>query len=223
MSYDSDLFAVLILVCQIFILFFSIVAHEVGHGYMAYRLGDPTAKRMGRLTINPAKHFDPIGFLVFLVTLGLVYLKLLPIPIGWAKPVMIDFRYFKNPRKCMALVAIMGPLMNLALIALFTFIFMVLSKVNYVFPDFIGYLLIFGIIINFFLAFINLLPIPPLDGSNILAGFLPWRFTLFFHRMRYVGFAVFMMIIVSVGRENLDSFLLNFLEIFQKYLNMMVG
>lgn len=219
MPNGSDLFVVLFIVCQIFILFLSIVAHEVGHGYMAYKLGDPTAKRMGRLTINPAKHFDPVGFLVFLFTLGLVYLNILPIPIGWAKPVLIDFRYFKDPRKCMALVAVMGPLMNLALASFFMMLFLILAKINFDVPGIIGILVIYAIFINLLLAGLNLLPIPPLDGSNILAGFLPWRYTLYFHKMRFFGIAMIFIIIIRLGDERLTWLVMKFYESFEKYFS----
>lgn len=219
MSTDSTWILVLFLICQILILYFSIIAHEVGHGYMAYKLGDPTAKRAGRLTINPAKHFDPIGFLVFLVTLGLVFLKILPIPIGWAKPVMIDFRYFKDPRKCMALVAVTGPLMNLALASFFMILFLIFAKISISIPGIIGLLVIYGIFINLLLAIINLLPIPPLDGSNILAGFLPWRFTLYFHKMRFFGLAMLFIIIIQLGDEKLTWLVMKFYESFEQYFS----
>ena len=218
MSGEPSLLSMLSIIgCQILILFFSIVAHEVGHGYMAYKLGDPTAKRMGRLTINPAKHFDLVGFLVFLFTLGLVMIDILPIPIGWAKPVLIDFRYFKNPRKCMALVAVMGPLMNIALAALFMMIFLILAKISFIVPGEIAILVIYAIFINLLLAGLNLLPIPPLDGSNILAGFLPWRFTMYFHKMRFLGIAMIFLIIVRLGDEKLNWLVKKFYESFDIY------
>ena len=214
MELDSLATGILLLICQIIILFFSIMLHEIGHGYTAYKLGDPTAKRMGRLTLNPAKHVDPIGSLVFLVTLILTMLNILPLPIGWAKPVMVDFRYFSNPQKCMALVAIMGPMMNLALAALFMFIYLILEWIPVMVPAVVGYLVIYGIFINLLLAMLNLLPIPPLDGSNILAGFLPWRFTILFYKLRYIGIGIFFIIIFSLKEDTLVNFVSNFYSLF---------
>ncbi|MCD6217739.1 site-2 protease family protein [bacterium] len=214
MEINGILIIVLLLSCQILILFFSIVLHEFGHGYTAYKLGDPTAKRMGRLTLNPAKHIDPLGSLVFLITLGLTILNILPLPIGWAKPVMVDFRYFSNPRKCMALVAIMGPMMNLALAALFLLAFFILDWIPQTIPMLVGYIMVYGVFINLLLATINLLPIPPLDGSNIVAGFLPWRFTILFYKMRYFGIGILLIMIFSIGEDNLLMLVSKFYELF---------
>ncbi len=214
MDMNGILIFALLLSCQILILFFSIVIHEYGHGYMAYKLGDPTAKRMGRLTLNPAKHVDPVGSLVFLITLYLTYKGILPLPLGWAKPVMVDLRYFSHPRKCMALVAIMGPMMNLALAALFLLVFFILDWIPQSIPMLVGYIMVYGVFINLLLAAINLLPIPPLDGSNIVAGFLPWRFTLLFYKMRYFGIVILLFIIFSVGEENLIMLVSKFYELF---------
>jgi Zn-dependent protease len=206
--------------CQIVILFFSIVSHEVGHGYMAYKLGDPTAKNMGRLTINPVKHIDPVGSLVFLVTLALTIFKVLPMPIGWAKPVMVDFRYFKNPQKAMALVAVTGPMMNLALAALFLFLFKVAEWVPFIVPDMIALVLIYGVFINMLLALVNLIPIPPLDGSNIVLGFLPWRYTVMAYRVRYVGIVLLLTVVFSLGDERLGGFVRGFYGLFGVNIKM---
>jgi Zn-dependent protease len=200
--------------CQIVILFFSIVAHEVGHGYMAYKLGDPTAKNMGRLTINPAKHVDPLGSLIFLVTLTLTIFKFWPMPIGWAKPVMVDYRYFRNPQKAMALVAVTGPMMNLALASLFLFLFKVAEWVPFMVPGIIGLVLIYGVFINMLLALVNLLPIPPLDGSNIVLGFLPWRYTVMAYKVRYVGIALLLAVAFTLGDERLSGLVKGFYGMF---------
>lgn len=214
MEINGIFIIVLLLFFQILILFLSIVLHEFGHGYTAYKLGDPTAKRMGRLTLNPAKHVDPIGSLVFLITLGLTIVHILPLPLGWAKPVMVDLRYFSNPRKCMALVAIMGPMMNLALASLFLFVFFILDWIPQTIPGIVGYIMVYGVFINLLLAAINLLPIPPLDGSNIVAGFLPWHFTILFYKMRYFGMGILLFVIFSIGEDNLIKFVSKFYELF---------
>lgn len=199
---------------QIVILFFSIVTHEVGHGYMAYKLGDPTAKNMGRLTINPVKHIDPIGSLVFLVTFTLTILQFWPMPIGWAKPVMVDYRYFRNPSKAMALVAATGPIMNLALGSLFLFLFKVAVWVPFMVPDIIVFILLYGVLINVFLAVVNLIPIPPLDGSNIVLGFLPWKYTVLAYRARYVGIVLLLAVVFSLGDDRLSGLVRGFYSLF---------
>ena len=147
--------------------------HEYAHGVVAKKLGDPTAENMGRLTLNPLKHIDPIGFVMFLI-----------IGIGYAKPVPINSRYFKKPKRDMALVGAAGPLSNLAMALLFT----VLIKLLYVIDPFIPltvpewvptalyYLYIMlslGVFYNLAFMIFNLLPVPPLDGSRILYAFLP--------------------------------------------------
>lgn len=163
----------LILVIPILLLSLSI--HEYSHGYVSYLLGDPTPKTNGRLTLNPIAHLDLVGSLVLLITRR----------IGWAKPVPIDPRYYKNPRKGLMLVGIAGPGSNLILATIFALIFkFVMMMVNanslggltfqvsntqYVILRF----LLLAVIVNLSLGFFNLLPIPPLDGSNILRGLMP--------------------------------------------------
>ena len=147
--------------------------HEYAHGMVAKKLGDPTAESLGRLTLNPLKHIDPIGFVMFLI-----------IGVGYAKPVPINSRYFKKPRRDMALVGAAGPLSNLAMALIFTF----LIKLFYLLTPFIpaaspewlptalGYLytiLYLGVFYNLAFMVFNLLPVPPLDGSRILYAFLP--------------------------------------------------
>ncbi|HMA59623.1 MAG TPA: site-2 protease family protein [Halanaerobiales bacterium] len=163
----------LILVIPVLLLSLSI--HEYSHGYVSYLLGDPTPKANGRLTLNPIAHLDLVGSLVLLITRR----------IGWAKPVPIDPRYYKNPRKGLMLVGIAGPGSNLILATIFALIFRTVmafasinsvgamgtqvSNLQYVVLRF----LILAVIVNLSLGFFNLLPIPPLDGSNILRGLIP--------------------------------------------------
>ena len=159
------------------IILLALCLHETAHGYVAYRLGDPTARSLGRLTLNPLKHLDPIGFLC-MVLFGF----------GWAKPVPINSRYFKKPRRDMALTALAGPVSNI----LFAAFFAVLLKLAYTFlptyypndmlAQMASLLLIFlfyGVQLNVTLAVFNLLPIPPLDGSRILTAFLPPKVSYF--------------------------------------------
>ncbi|NLZ16369.1 MAG: site-2 protease family protein [Desulfobulbaceae bacterium] len=146
-------------------LLFALTVHELAHGYVAYRLGDPTAKMAGRLTMNPLKHLDPLGVLAFII-----------MKIGWAKPVPVDPRYFRNPRKDMLTVALAGPASNVILAVAST----ALVKLLVYFPILpfailqpLAHMLVASVWINLMLAVFNLLPIPPLDGSKILMGMLP--------------------------------------------------
>ena len=164
------------------IIFLSLSIHEVAHGYAAYKLGDPTARNLGRLSLNPIKHVDPIGFICMLL-----------FGFGWAKPVPINTRYFKNPRRDMAITGAAGPLSNLILAIIFAVLARVTEILFYVAPatsslGFNVYILIFlffkiGVNLNITLAVFNLLPIPPLDGSRIFLVLLPTN--LYFKVMRY--------------------------------------
>ncbi len=139
----------------------AITFHETAHGYVAYRLGDPTAKNQGRLTLNPIAHLDPIGALMMFVA-----------GFGWAKPVPVNPFYFQGDRmKGMMLVSVAGPLTNLVLSFVAYFMF-VAGNGFYTIP-FLNVFLTQMILLNIYLAIFNLIPIPPLDGSKILAGFLP--------------------------------------------------
>ena len=151
-----------------------IICHEVAHGYVAWRLGDPTAKFLGRLTLNPLPHIDPTGLVVFVLTAIAA-----PFTIGWAKPVPIDPRNFKNPEKGMALVALAGPATNFMLALFFALAMLVINLIpslfTYVINDMpvLWRVLQAGVWINILLGWFNLMPIPPLDGSQILANLLP--------------------------------------------------
>lgn len=154
-----------------------IVLHEVAHGYTAYKLGDPTAKLSGRLTMNPIVHFDMTGSLLFVFTA-----LFSPLIFGWAKPVPVQPRYFATPRKGMMLVSVAGPAANfiLALLfaALYSFLISGVVSGSLEVTSTSKFLLStarMGIVINLILAWFNLLPIPTLDGGHILAGFLPFE------------------------------------------------
>ena len=173
---------VLDIVLSLIAVLTAIILHEVSHGYVAYRLGDPTAKMRGRLTLNPLAHVDPIG--TILVPLVLVVIRS-PFLFGWAKPVPINPNYFRNPFRGMLYVAIAGPTTNLGLALVTTAVGRLLLVA---FPDpfffargtfaanLIGAVLtLLGVFVvfNIILAVFNMIPIPPLDGSRVLAYFLP--------------------------------------------------
>ena len=164
-------------------LLLGLTLHELAHGYTAFRLGDPTAKTAGRLTLNPIKHLDILGVLAF------VFLK-----VGWAKPVPVDPRYFRNPRKDMLVVALAGPMTNLVL-ALVSAILLngaqaVMSAEPNLVQSFFLLLCLVSVQINVMLAVFNLLPIPPLDGSRILMGLLPPQTAASYARLEPYGFLV---------------------------------
>lgn len=165
----------------------AITCHEASHGFAAYLLGDPTAKQAGRLTLNPLKHLDPMG------TLALVLTRM----IGWAKPVPVNPMYFKNPQRDMMIVALAGPAANMALAVMFAIVVKVIGSLdaNGLSPLMLKILVPAmmianaGVIINLALCFFNLLPIPPLDGSKIIAGFMPREAAFKFMSFRY-GFII---------------------------------
>ena len=151
---------------------FAITIHEVAHGWVANMLGDKTAKILGRLTLNPIKHIDPIGTIA--VPLAMVALQT-GFVFGWAKPVPVSTRNFKSPRRDMAIVAAAGPISNLIMAVFWVFIFKLAASVipDQAIAQGIMAMGQAGIIINLILFIFNLFPIPPLDGSKVLAGFLP--------------------------------------------------
>ncbi|MFO7605579.1 MAG: site-2 protease family protein [Desulfurivibrionaceae bacterium] len=159
----------------------AITFHEFCHGYVAWRLGDPTARNAGRLTMNPLKHLDPLGVLAFII-----------MRIGWAKPVPVNASYFRNPVKDMMWVAAAGPAANLALalVSAVAMKFLVMTESfvpNGVLVPLYNMVAV-SIWFNLVLCFFNLLPIPPLDGSRIITHFLPTRGVMLFHRLEPFGF-----------------------------------
>lgn len=149
----------------------AIVAHEAAHAWMANKFGDPTAKNEGRLTLNPAAHYDPLGTIFFPLLAAFTNFAM----IGWARPVPIEVRNFKNIRKGIFWVSFAGPLSNL-IIGTFSALFLAIiaTKVS---PDWDFYsisirMLRYSVFINFILAFFNLIPLPPLDGSKMVSSFL---------------------------------------------------
>jgi Zn-dependent protease len=182
------------------ILLFSVVVHEVAHGLMALRLGDPTARDLGRLTLNPIPHIDLIGSIIVplmsILLAGRVF-------IAWAKPVPVNHANFSHPRRDDILVSVVGPLSNLVVALVCTVVVIVLSPLagganssgltatdnwaGYLFRMFYS-----GIYLNVILAIFNLIPVPPLDGSHVVASLLPPRAAELF---RSIGFAGILLIL----------------------------
>ena len=163
-----------------------ITFHEVSHGYVAYRLGDTTAKDAGRLTLNPLKHIDPMGLLMMVV-----------FKFGWAKPVPVNPNYFKKPKQGMALTALAGPVSNFLLALLMLLAARIFcdvaaySEANQRILDF----LLMVALLSIGLGLFNLLPIPPLDGSKVVAILLPDR--LYVQLMRYERYGMILLLLLS--------------------------
>jgi len=176
----------------------AIVFHEVAHGYVAYLCGDDTAKRAGRLTLNPLKHLDPIG------TIMLILFKF-----GWAKPVPVNFYNFRHPRRDIILVSLAGPLTNFILAVilsffyfrfgfykystLFTFYSIKSSPIVMYLSDVIGY----SILINLVLLIFNLIPIPPLDGSKVFMVLIPERYRMSYAYLERYGVIILLILILT--------------------------
>jgi Zn-dependent protease len=203
-----------------FSLLIAITVHEFSHAMMANRLGDPTAKRLGRLTLNPVKHLDPLGTLMLFL-----------VGFGWGKPVPINPNYFRmNPRRGMALSALAGPLSNFTLVALlgilvrvgvvawhspwsWPFVPFASWNAGWVAADIIGYVILLNLILGVF----NLIPIPPLDGFNIAVGILPREQAAAMLRVERYG-PMILLVVVFLGYFTgfLWDFLLRAVDLFAR-------
>ena len=182
------------------VLLFSLTVHETAHAWIADRFGDPTARNLGRVSLNPLVHVDLIGT----VLLPIVALATGAPLIGWAKPVPVDVRQLRNPRRDYILVAAAGPASNLAIaLAAAIVLLMVpvqpqtLNEANVSAP--IATMLSQLMQLNVLLAVFNMIPIPPLDGGNVLSGLLPYRLALSFNKIRPYGFLLLYALILSGG------------------------
>ncbi|HID93729.1 MAG TPA: site-2 protease family protein [bacterium (Candidatus Stahlbacteria)] len=172
-------------IIQLIILFFSIIVHEVSHGYVALIKGDPTAKYSGRLTLNPLPHIDVFGTIILPILLLVMRAGII---FGWAKPVPINPYNLGNPKKDMMWIGAAGPASNFGIAIVLSIFFRVIrTGLGYTFID---QFLMYAIAINILLAIFNLIPIPPLDGSRILEGVLPYEVQLSYKRIEPFGFLI---------------------------------
>ncbi len=178
------------IVVGVFVLIFSVVIHEAAHAWTASWFGDPTAKLQGRLSLNPAVHLDPFGSVLLPL---LLTLSGSPILLGYAKPVPVRSEYFARPLRDMMWVALAGPLSNLTVAAFCAFLYKMgfAMMPHFVLgSDWVQFVFGYAITINLVLAFFNLMPIPPLDGSRILMPFLPLKGQLFLNKIEPYGFLI---------------------------------
>lgn len=201
------------------VLVFSAILHEIAHGFVAERLGDPTARLMGRLTLNPKSHIDP--FMSILLPLLLI-LSQSPIIFGAAKPVPVDPFNFREPKKDMAIVSLAGPGTNvlIAIVAAIVFKLLTFAPPNMIF-DLIAFLAQVFVYVNLLLAIFNLLPIPPLDGSKIFALILPDREAAMYMSIGTFGILIiFFLLLFPIGGFSLGSLMFNLLTFAQHLLGL---
>ncbi|HHV27730.1 site-2 protease family protein [Anaerosalibacter bizertensis] len=163
-------------------LLIAIIFHELAHGYTAYKLGDPTAKESGRLTINPLKHIDVVGFLFMLI-----------FRFGWAKPVPINPSYFKHRKRDTILVSLAGPMTNFII----AIISALIISANFIENAIIIDILVITLWYNIMLGVFNLLPFPPLDGSKIIASILPEKWEYKFYKYERYFYLILVFLIIS--------------------------
>ncbi len=181
-------------IIQIFVLLFAITIHEASHGWVAYKLGDPTAYLQGRVTLNPIAHIDPLGTIIFPILLvvmrtGFVF--------GWAKPVPVNPYNLKNPRRDNLWISAAGPLSNILVAFISIILLKLIFPINLSIIRGLSIILYYSVLLNIILAVFNLIPIPPLDGSGVLMGLLPEKAAEQYDRIRPFGFIILLLLIAS--------------------------
>lgn len=194
----SDLSLPQLIAAAILPLLFAITVHEAAHGWVAKRLGDPTAERLGRLTLNPIKHIDPIG--TILIPLLLLLVSGGRFAFGYAKPVPVTWENLRHPKRDMAIVAAAGPGANLLMAVGWA----VVARSGYLLAETVPWLALplatmgeFGIVINAVLLVLNLLPLPPLDGGRVAVGLLPGPLAWSLSRLEPYGFWILLLLLVT--------------------------
>ena len=196
----------------------AITLHEAAHGWVAYKLGDSTAKNLGRITANPVKHLDPVGTIL----MPLVMIIFTGMAFGYAKPVPVEVRNFEHPQKDMALVALAGPVSNFIMAIFWMFILVVSVKLmpRGTLGDVFQYMAGIGVIINIVLMVVNFLPVLPLDGGRVLMGVLPFKWAVMFIKTERFGF---LLVILLLFTGILDKILMPMIEMVQKNLFSLFG
>ena len=206
-------------------ILFAITVHEVAHGWVAKYLGDPTAQRLGRLTLNPVKHIDPVGTILVPGTLLILgYLSgVRPFVFGWAKPVPVTWENLRHPKRDMAIVAVAGPAANLIMAVLWALIIkgalLLPAGLAWIAAP-LTYMGAWGIGINILLMVLNLLPVPPLDGGRVAVGLLPGPLAWQLSRLEPYGFFV---LIALLATGVLSLILLPPVEFFHGLVTRLVG
>jgi Zn-dependent protease len=188
----NDLLSV---VLEFGVLLVSLTIHEAAHALTADRLGDPTARRLGRVSLNPLVHIDLIGTVILPLIASISHLPI----IGWAKPVPVDTRNLRHPARDFAIVAAAGPISNLIQAVVAAVLYRLLSAAGEAGngPALVLGILYYYVQINLLLAFFNLIPVPPLDGGNVLLGLLPPRLAYRYSQIRQYGFLILYVLLLT--------------------------
>ena len=208
---------ILSIIIVLAILLFSAILHEVAHGFVAERLGDPTARLAGRLTLNPKAHIDPLMSILLPLIL---MISGSPIILGAAKPVPIDPFNLRDGRKDLGLVSLAGPLTNIVLAILASFLIKIIPFLGFIpfeLSSFIYFILAQMVHLNLLLGIFNLIPIPPLDGSKIISLLLPHKLANSYLSLGSLGFFIILLFLLSPGDFSLGN-LINSLLMFSKQL-----
>jgi Zn-dependent protease len=214
----SKMTAIPSIIISLFVVLFAITIHEAAHGLVAYKMGDPTAYSMGRVTLNPIAHIDPFGTIILPVLMVIMGAP----PFGWAKPVPVNPYNLKNPRRDNLFISAAGPLSNLS-VALIAFILIQILKTanpNVLYGDYTSLMsgvfmvLYYFVLINVILAVFNMIPIPPLDGSGVLMGFLTPEAAQTYERIQPYGFFIVLFLLMTGIIGRILGFIVGIINIF---------